>query len=43
VLAVEAVEMLRKFGFKAVRLEGGIQDWRAMGFALVAPNGRGIL
>ncbi|MBI5578473.1 MAG: metalloregulator ArsR/SmtB family transcription factor [Deltaproteobacteria bacterium] len=36
VLAVEAVEMLRKFGFKAIRLEGGIQDWRAMGFALDA-------
>ena len=38
VLAVEAVEMLRKFGFKAIRLEGGIQDWRAMGFALDALN-----
>ncbi len=34
VLAVQAVEMLRKRGFNAVRLEEGIQDWRAMGFAV---------
>ncbi len=34
VLAVEAVEMLRKQGFKAIRLEDGIQDWRAMGLTL---------
>jgi len=34
VLAVEAVEMLRKKGFKATRLEEGIQDWRAMGLTL---------
>ncbi len=34
VLAVQAVEMLRKKGFKAVRLEEGIQDWRAMGFSV---------
>jgi len=31
VLAVQAVEVLRKRGFHAVRLEDGIQDWRAMG------------
>ncbi|UCD81064.1 MAG: metalloregulator ArsR/SmtB family transcription factor [Desulfobacterales bacterium] len=31
VLAMEAVEMLRGQGFKAIRLEEGIQDWRAMG------------
>ncbi|MGD9015986.1 MAG: metalloregulator ArsR/SmtB family transcription factor [Desulfobacterales bacterium] len=31
VLAVQAVEMLRDKGFKAVRLEESIQDWRAMG------------
>lgn len=31
VLAVQAVEMLRKQGFTAVRLEAGIQDWLAMG------------
>ncbi len=34
VLAVDAVEMLRKKGFKAIRLEEGIQDWRAMGLTL---------
>lgn len=34
VLAVQAVEMLRKRGFNAIRLEEGIQDWRAMGLTL---------
>ena len=34
VLAVQAVEMLQKKGFKAVRLEEGVQDWRAMGLTL---------
>ena len=34
VLAVQAVEILRKQGFKAIRLEEGIQDWRAMGLTL---------
>jgi rhodanese-related sulfurtransferase len=33
VLAVQAVEMLCKLGFKAIRLEEGIQDWLAMGLA----------
>jgi rhodanese-related sulfurtransferase len=36
VLAVQAVEMLRKKGFKAVRLEEGIQDWLAMGNSISA-------
>ena len=31
VLAVQAVEMLRERGFKAIRLEESVQDWRAMG------------
>jgi ArsR family transcriptional regulator len=31
VLAIQAVEMLREQGFEAIRLEEGIQDWRAMG------------
>lgn len=31
VLAVEAVDMLRRTGFKAVRLEEGVPDWRARG------------
>jgi rhodanese-related sulfurtransferase len=34
VLAVEAVEMLRKKGFNAIRLEEGIQDWLAMGLSI---------
>lgn len=34
VLAVQAVEILRKKGFNAVRLEEGVQDWRAMGLSL---------
>ena len=38
VLAVEAVEMLREKGFKATRLEEGIQDWRAMGMTLEVGN-----
>jgi rhodanese-related sulfurtransferase len=32
VLAVEAVRLLREHGFRAVRLEDGIPDWRARGF-----------
>jgi rhodanese-related sulfurtransferase len=31
-LAVEAVEKLRARGFKAVRLEYGVSDWRARGY-----------
>jgi rhodanese-related sulfurtransferase len=31
VLAVHAVEFLREKGFKAIRLEESVQDWRAMG------------
>ena len=34
VLSVQAVEMLRAQGFKAVRIEEGIQDFRAMGFPI---------
>jgi rhodanese-related sulfurtransferase/predicted transcriptional regulator len=32
VLAVEAVRMLKAHGFRAVRLEDGVPDWRARGF-----------
>jgi len=32
VLAVEAVRLLRERGFRAVRLEDGVADWRARGF-----------
>ena len=34
VLSIEAVEMLRAKGFRAVRIEEGIQDFRAMGFPI---------
>ncbi len=32
VLSVEVVGMLRARGFRAVRMEEGVPDWRAMGF-----------
>jgi rhodanese-related sulfurtransferase len=32
VMAIEAVELLRKKGFKAHRMEQGIADWRARGW-----------
>lgn len=35
VLSVMAVEMLRAKGFNAVRLEEGIQDFRALGFSII--------
>jgi len=34
VLSIQAVEMLRARGFNAVRIEEGIQDFRAMGFPI---------
>lgn len=34
VLSIQAVEMLREKGFKAVRIEEGIHDFRAMGFPI---------
>jgi rhodanese-related sulfurtransferase len=40
VLAVQAVEMLRKRGFQAVRLEDGVQDWRARGFPVAVGDER---
>lgn len=36
VLSIQAVEILREKGFKAVRIEEGIQDFRAMGFPITA-------
>jgi rhodanese-related sulfurtransferase/DNA-binding transcriptional ArsR family regulator len=36
VLAVEAVKLLRRKGFKALRLEEGILDWSALGFPVEA-------
>jgi len=40
VLSVEAVEILRAEGFQAIRIEEGIQDFRAMGFSIVEENSR---
>jgi hypothetical protein len=31
-MAVEAVELLRKNGFEAHRMEQGVVDWRARGW-----------
>jgi len=39
VLAIRAVEMLRAKGFRAVRLEDGVQDWRARGFPVAMGEG----
>ncbi len=40
VLAVEAVKLLRRRGFKAVRLEEGILDWAALGLPVEAKAAR---
>jgi rhodanese-related sulfurtransferase/DNA-binding MarR family transcriptional regulator len=34
VMAIEAVELLRKKGFRARRMEQGVMDWRARGWKL---------
>jgi len=36
VLSVQAVEMLNEKGFHAVRLDEGVQDWRAMGLPVAS-------
>lgn len=36
VLAVEAVRLLREHGFRAVRLEDGVPEWRARGFEVAS-------
>jgi rhodanese-related sulfurtransferase len=38
VMAVEAVELLRKKGFKAHRMEQGVVDWRARGWGIEADS-----
>jgi len=40
VLAIEAVNLLRKKGFRAVRLEDGVLDWAAHGFRLEASSAK---
>lgn len=34
VLAIEAVDVLRKHGFSAVRSEGGVLEWRSLGYEI---------
>jgi rhodanese-related sulfurtransferase len=34
VMAIEAVELLRKRGFRASRMEQGVMDWRARGWKM---------
>lgn len=36
VLSIQAVELLNEKGFHAVRLEEGVQDWRAMGLPVAS-------
>jgi rhodanese-related sulfurtransferase len=38
VMAVEAVELLKRKGFKAQRLDKGVVDWRARGWRLATPR-----
>ena len=38
VMAVEAVELLRKNGFRAQRMEQGVVDWRAHGWSVQTEN-----
>lgn len=40
VMAVEAVELLRKKGFKARRMEQGVVEWRARGWRIQAEQGK---
>jgi len=41
VLAIEAVEVLRKSGFEATRWEDGVPDWRALGLPVATGEERG--
>jgi rhodanese-related sulfurtransferase len=34
VMAIEAVQLLRKKGFRAVRMEQGVLEWRARGWRI---------
>jgi rhodanese-related sulfurtransferase len=40
VMAIEAVELLRKKGFKAQRIEQGVMDWRARGWRVESEGAR---
>ena len=38
-MAIEAVELLRKKGFRANRMEQGVMDWRARGWKIEKSQG----
>jgi rhodanese-related sulfurtransferase len=38
VMAIEAVELLRKKGFRAQRMEQGVVEWRARGWRVATGN-----
>jgi len=40
VLAVKAVDILRSQGYKAIRLEDGVPDWRARGFKVATGSNK---
>lgn len=40
VLAIRAVDILRSKGYKAIRLEDGIPDWRARGFKVATGSNK---
>jgi len=39
IMSIEAVELLRKRGYRAVRMEQGVLDWRARGWRIEAGAG----
>jgi rhodanese-related sulfurtransferase/DNA-binding transcriptional ArsR family regulator len=41
VMAIDAVELLRKSGFKAQRMEQGVADWRARGWRIESERKQG--
>ena len=43
VMAVEAVELLRSRGFRAIRMEEGVPDWRARGLPVEAEHAEASL
>ncbi len=43
VLAIQAIEILQRKGFRALRLEDGVQDWRARGLAVAVGKSRGVV
>ncbi|MGH9877840.1 MAG: rhodanese-like domain-containing protein, partial [Nitrososphaerales archaeon] len=42
VLAAEAVAILKKTGYRAVRLEEGVNEWKQAGLPVESGNGRPV-